>query len=555
MFEVYIDNLAITNFGPFFGKHEFDFTEVESKNVVLIGGKNGAGKTHLLRAIYLAVAGEPGISDLRKAESGSDATKFDIKESLNRLAKAEGDNRIELSITLRLRDKTNSIGKKVTIIREIKHRPNSAPVFTAKITGFENEISYSNEIDDRLIRSIIDNFLPRHLARFFFFDAERGQNIQLSDSDITEGVSRVLGLFSYEELEDRLRKLSAELRSKNNIPKLETELSPIRTKIGENRANIKIFISSLEDKKSSQIDSEDELLLIENELQSLGAIDPKKMREIQDRRKELDETIGRLKEQLKVAWEKEIPIFLLGDYRRELNDYLLSEERRREWENRKSAVEPRIPQVKKDVFENVPVEYQLEPPICSFYENRLKEALRRIFDPAPQGMSPNIFVTESSERSQTIRNALNIPTKKVQDLVGLCRDIERKSVEQKEVDSQLRSFQQSEETEKRIQQLYEKRGGITNQIANLKKEIATIEANKNRVEKEIPELERRETNLESELQKSKKERDISGLASQYRNAVTEIRKRAAVKLRDRISSIVGELWLEITDRGDRKSVV
>jgi len=549
MFEVYIDHLIITDFGPFFGKHEFDFTGIEGKNVILVGGKNGAGKTHLLRAIYLAIAGESGISDLKKAESGSDATKFDIKESLNRFAKAKGNDKSELSITLRLRDKTNSIGKKVTIIREIRHRSNSTPVFTAKVTGFENEKSYSDETDDSLIKSIIDNFLPRHLARFFFFDAERGQNIQLSDSDITEGISRVLGLFSYGELEDRLRKLSAELRSKNNVSKLETELSPIRVKIEENKANLKAFISDLDDKKGTLVDLESELHHIEDELQSLGAVDPAKIKEVQDKRKELDQTIGRLKEQLKISWEKGIPLFLLGNYRFELTNYLSSEERRREWENRKSAVEPRIPQVKKDVFENAPIEYRLEPRVYSFYEDRLQDALRRIFDPAPQGMSPTIFVVESNERSQTVRNVLGMSTKKVQNLVELCKDIERKSIEQKEIDLQLRSFQQDEETKKRIQQLYEERGAVINRIANLRKEIALVEANKNRVEKEIPELERRETNLENELQKSKKEKDISDLAGQYREAVAEIKKRAAIKLRDRISSIVGELWLDITDRG------
>ena len=31
-----------------------------------MGGKNGAGETHLLRALYLAVVGERGVRDLKR---------------------------------------------------------------------------------------------------------------------------------------------------------------------------------------------------------------------------------------------------------------------------------------------------------------------------------------------------------------------------------------------------------------------------------------------------------------------------------------------------------
>ena len=63
--EVYIDSLQLENFGPFYGEHTLNFGSLDGRCGILVGGKNGAGKTHLLRALYLAVVGEGGMRDLR----------------------------------------------------------------------------------------------------------------------------------------------------------------------------------------------------------------------------------------------------------------------------------------------------------------------------------------------------------------------------------------------------------------------------------------------------------------------------------------------------------
>ena len=65
MAEVYIDSLTLENFGPFYGEHPLDFRNLEGRCGILVGGKNGAWKTHILRALYLAVVGEGGVGDLR----------------------------------------------------------------------------------------------------------------------------------------------------------------------------------------------------------------------------------------------------------------------------------------------------------------------------------------------------------------------------------------------------------------------------------------------------------------------------------------------------------
>lgn len=97
---VTIESLEVVNFGPFYGRHVFNFGPLDGRASVLIGGRNGAGKTHLLRALYLATVGESGRIDLKKLDVGSDATRFDIDHSLNRRARTEGFDTSRLSVTI-----------------------------------------------------------------------------------------------------------------------------------------------------------------------------------------------------------------------------------------------------------------------------------------------------------------------------------------------------------------------------------------------------------------------------------------------------------------------
>jgi DNA sulfur modification protein DndD len=124
MAQVYFDSLTLENFGPFYGEHTLNFRSLEGRCGVLIGGKNGAGKTHLLRALYLAVVGEPGVGDLKRVETGADATRFFFDRSLNRRAQGEGQDVVRLKAEVSLRDDKSGGRRRVELVREIRHHPN-----------------------------------------------------------------------------------------------------------------------------------------------------------------------------------------------------------------------------------------------------------------------------------------------------------------------------------------------------------------------------------------------------------------------------------------------
>lgn len=311
--EVYLDSLTLENFGPFYGEHTFNFGNLDGRSGILIGGRNGAGKTHLLRALYLAVVGESGVGDLKRVETGSDATQFIFDKSINRRAFTEGRDTVVLKAVISQRDEKSGGSRKVELRREIRHRPNSPPVWRsyAKRSGTSGQIE-----DEQVIQKLRDAFLPRHLARFFFFDAERSQSINLGHQDIVEGVTRILGLWTYGELETDLRQLILQ-----KIPRVysatggqdpETKLADLAADVmrldGHLRARRKEF-STLE-RDSQEVDAE--LLQVEDDLKTLGAVDPDELQKAQAQRDELTKAKAFLDSKLTDAWESALPVALLG---------------------------------------------------------------------------------------------------------------------------------------------------------------------------------------------------------------------------------------------------
>jgi hypothetical protein len=94
--------------------------------------------------------------------------------------------------------------RKLELHRDIRFRPSSQPEWKSWALRSDNDVRIE---DQELIETHRDAFLPRHLARFFFFDAEKSQTLQLGEPEVVNGISRILGLWAYENLEEDLRAL------------------------------------------------------------------------------------------------------------------------------------------------------------------------------------------------------------------------------------------------------------------------------------------------------------------------------------------------------------
>ena len=283
-------------------------------------------------------------------------------------------------------------------------------------------------------------------------------------------------------------------------------------------------------------------------MKTLGVVDPEELQKFQAQRIALADAKSKLESKLTLSWETALPVSLLGNYRRELHDYLQSEERRRDWEGARSTVEPKIPKVKADVFAAVPTEYELAPDVESFYMQRLEDSLCSLFNPAPEGMAERVFVTDRNDVSAQVRNKLTSINSSLSELSSMCVEIEQMDVQLRELDQRLKQMQQNAAAFKRGTELHEKRGRLTADRDRFNKRLREVDAEIEGMEVDLADLKRRESTQKDIVDRAEKGETLAAMATRYREAAGEIRSRAAIDMRRQISAEVGKLWVEITER-------
>ena len=239
-----IQKIFLRNFRQYYGDVEIDLQTPEDKNIILIGGKNGYGKTNFLISIVWCLYGEKitqiDESFKREVQKEINYQKF-IKQSLNWNSREENNSDFSVEIYFEEIDYPASlkVSDKKIIIKRIFN-----------IDKIEEELSILNshgnelfsELEDKL--SFINDYLiPLEAAKFVFFDAEKIASwAELSTKDegnvLNDALGKLLGLDLYENLKEdistysnNLKKEGANTNTKEQIINTEKALELNKGKI------------------------------------------------------------------------------------------------------------------------------------------------------------------------------------------------------------------------------------------------------------------------------------------------------------------------------------
>lgn len=182
-----LKKLTLTNFRPFKGEHEIEFSINKEKNVTLVMAENGAGKTTLAQAFQWAL--------YSKTEG------FKNKSVLNSVVEKEMMCGSEAKVIAKLELEHNEI--EYTIIRQQIYKKDVNGIVKADNPTLE---IYTRKDDGQTIVnnplkniSTISNILPESLSKYFFFDGERiekmaGEVNSGKSEEFKNAVQNILGL-------------------------------------------------------------------------------------------------------------------------------------------------------------------------------------------------------------------------------------------------------------------------------------------------------------------------------------------------------------------------
>lgn len=216
-----INKIKFLNFRIYKGENEIIFSPNSSKNISIIAGRNGFGKTTFLTSLiwvfYGKMMGEVEDKYRKDIKSAGGYEKF-LKSIINREVKSNFKKNIdstpEFYVEIELKDiLIPSIPCKTVLIKRSYNLKTEIEELSIKIDGLENELT--KEVGFEVF--INDFILPREIAKFFFFDAEKIVSLAEAKSkselkNLSKAYSEVLGIKKYEDLKKNLETLLTKLR-------------------------------------------------------------------------------------------------------------------------------------------------------------------------------------------------------------------------------------------------------------------------------------------------------------------------------------------------------
>ncbi|WP_280771824.1 DNA sulfur modification protein DndD [Salipaludibacillus daqingensis] len=207
---MFLKKLKLDNYKTYYGTQELNLnipltTRNESeKNIILIGGLNGAGKTTILKAIVYVLFGKRGISEQEYKKQFSNVINNNFYE--------EGGRDCSISLTIET-DKGEEWELKVSWSFDNYKRVLNE---NREITVYKPGSTYGRHtnIDNmQAFDRFIDKVIPYHAAPFFIFDGEEIKDIILrqNSKEMKESIHKITGMDTYNLLIDDLKAISKKL--------------------------------------------------------------------------------------------------------------------------------------------------------------------------------------------------------------------------------------------------------------------------------------------------------------------------------------------------------
>ena len=287
-----INKVILHNFRIYNGLNEIILKKGDpNNNISIIAGNNGFGKTTFLNALvwcfYGKLSGEVDEKYKREIYEAGGYKKY-ASLNLNRETKSSSLVDQSYSVEIELSEiNIPTVPCSKIIIRRKYDVINESEIIKVIIDGFENELT--KEVGPDIF--INDFILPREIAKFFFFDAEK--IVSLSEiktlgekKNLSKAYSEVLGISKYEILKKnlenlriKLRKKSASLIERNKLNSLQLEAKELEKLLIYNQNKIIEIKAELERSRLLSEQYQEKLIREGNSISVDELISLKKARE------------------------------------------------------------------------------------------------------------------------------------------------------------------------------------------------------------------------------------------------------------------------------------
>lgn len=509
---MWLSRLELTHFKSY-QRQVFEFPQPQDgKNIVLIGGMNGYGKTSILEALYLCLYGKDAIVHLARAGLKQDDRKgypTFLERAFNGEASRDKKDTMIVRLAINL-----SKSKAIDISRKWYFRSNGSWTGEeeAVYRDLIRDVPDTPKVDGRNgfhLSSVLDEiFVPAHIAPFFFFDGEEVKKLadQSRIEQVKQGLEGLLGVVLLRTLADRLKNFESTKRGEV-VSVDEGHVYQLLDSLTENENQLHLIDEELSVKgqEREELRNEQKSLVQRITAAGGGGGDIATVKELVEER---EQTRNKLKEcQDKLLGDiltHRLPLHLIPrNLIESFRDQLQAEIRYQAWESEKLSLAPR-----KSVFEKAFLAKDdpfIDPPLSddqiSVIKARIDAAWSSLFYPPPDDCAKQIIHDylhdPLQQKTLDFISRMGLGRQEIQTLVNEQHALEQRSAELARKISQLEGIDRDgtlSTLKKNLHETSEKLDATTEQIRQVERKQIALHA---QVSSQRAEYEREKNKLDA----------------------------------------------------------
>lgn len=385
-----IREIELNNFRIYKGKNKIELFPDGNRNLIIVSGNNGFGKTTFLMSLVWCLYGKNmgKVDELYRKEIDEKGgySKY-IGNSLNFSAQKEGETRFSVSVTFTDVEIPDTPCTEITIVRSYDSATNYDDELEILIDGRKNDLftGSKEEVAKEEEIFIRDYILPIEIAKFFFFDAEKivsfaQINTPEQRRDLSLAYSQVLGIQKYEDLKNELVRIQDDYRKASAKPQEKREFNALIADIDFKESEINRLseeVVNLEDDRVIKRHNSAELqskLIREGDMMSADEL----MR-LNARKTELDTVLREADDSLKDLYSL-IPFGLAGGLMAELSSQLEKEKAYKQNKLQLEGVNDKTDVILGDIEEaKRKLPFLIDIKARDFYESQIRQLIKKHF--------------------------------------------------------------------------------------------------------------------------------------------------------------------------------
>ena len=315
-----INRISLYNFSSFEGLNEFDFSvEEDGKNIILIGGKNGAGKTSLFAAIKIALYGPLAFGYMGINPRYVAKIKNYINSRAFQTKKVEA--RVQISISILVEREI----KQYEITREWDYSGQKLIenyyVTTDGRTLSEQELSY--------FQNYLQSIVPPDLFEFFFFDGEEVGSLfstRSYNTYVRNAVYVLCGLDIYEIIRKYTREYAGKASNEDEA-KILKEYERIKNAVESAEKARESAVIEIESLQRELDQTETDLIELETAFKNAGGLTEETRKKLAQEFEAAERVKAENSAKIKHFVEDLMPFYIVRGFNKRVAEQLETEEK------------------------------------------------------------------------------------------------------------------------------------------------------------------------------------------------------------------------------------